>query len=57
MTRLATLDGLSTAEVERRRQAGQVNVAISRSSRSAWAIVRANVLTRFNARAFGYAAA
>ena len=41
--------GLTTAEVEQRRRAGQTNAVTHRSSRDVWAIVRANVLTRFNA--------
>ncbi|HET8683446.1 MAG TPA: HAD-IC family P-type ATPase [Micromonosporaceae bacterium] len=44
-----TAAGLTTAQVARRRQAGQANVTTRRTSRGAWAIVRANVLTRFNA--------
>jgi cation-transporting ATPase E len=44
-----TRDGLSIAEVELRRGAGRGNAVARRSSRSTWAIVRANVLTRFNA--------
>jgi cation-transporting P-type ATPase E len=44
-----TRDGLSTAEVARRHRDGRGNVVSRRPSRSAWAIVRANVLTRFNA--------
>ncbi len=46
---MAVPDGLDTAEVARRRAAGQGNVVRQRSSRSVWSIVRANVLTRFNA--------
>jgi cation-transporting ATPase E len=49
MAEAVTLDGLTTAEVVRRRQAGQVNTFARRTTRSGWAIVRANVLTRFNA--------
>jgi cation-transporting P-type ATPase E len=49
MARPVTLQGLSTAEVTRRRAAGLSNAVAVRSSRGAWAIVRANVLTRFNA--------
>ena len=49
MTRPATVDGLSAAEVLRRKRAGLTNTVARRSSRGAWAIVRANVLTRFNA--------
>ncbi len=41
--------GLSTAEVEERISRGEVNDVPVRSSRSAASIVRANVLTRFNA--------
>ncbi len=42
-------DGLSTTEVEERRARGQVNEVVERTSRSFEEIVRANVLTRFNA--------
>ncbi|WP_052397204.1 HAD-IC family P-type ATPase [Streptomyces sp. NRRL F-5123] len=45
----ARLPGLSGAEVARRTAAGQVNDVPVRSSRSVTEIVRANVLTRFNA--------
>ena len=45
MTRPATVDGLSAAEVLRRQRAGLTNTVARRSSRGAWAIVRANVLT------------
>ncbi|MGW5352058.1 HAD-IC family P-type ATPase [Streptomyces sp. NPDC004031] len=45
----ARLPGLSSAEVARRTAAGQVNDVPVRSSRSVPEIVRANVLTRFNA--------
>jgi cation-transporting P-type ATPase E len=41
--------GLSAGEVVQRREAGQGNVVEQQSSRSLWSIVRANVLTRFNA--------
>jgi cation-transporting ATPase E len=41
--------GLTAAEVAQRVQAGQVNVADERTSRTYAEIVRANVLTRFNA--------
>jgi magnesium-transporting ATPase (P-type) len=41
--------GLTTAEVEARRDAGQVNVQPDRTSRSYAGIVRANIFTRFNA--------
>jgi cation-transporting P-type ATPase E len=41
--------GLTSAEVREREEAGQVNVRIDRSSRTYPDIVRANVLTRFNA--------
>jgi cation-transporting ATPase E len=41
--------GLTLAEVARRRAAGQVNEVTVGSSRSVWSILRANVLTRFNA--------
>ena len=43
------LAGLDTAEVAERRSRGQVNVQPDRTSRSYADIVRANVLTRFNA--------
>src|SRR5262245_14813218 len=42
-------DGLTAAEVAQRVDAGQVNVADDRTSRTFAEIVRANVLTRFNA--------
>jgi cation-transporting ATPase E len=41
--------GLTAAEVAQRRAAGRTNAVAVRSSRSGWSIVRANVLTRFNA--------
>jgi len=41
--------GLTSAEVQERRARGAVNRVDQPTSRSAWAIVRANVLTRFNA--------
>lgn len=41
--------GLTTAEVEAQRALGRVNVQPERTSRSYAGIVRANVLTRFNA--------
>lgn len=47
--RAPALDGLSDAEVAQRRAAGQTNVVSRGTSRDAWAIVRANVFTRFNA--------
>jgi cation-transporting ATPase E len=37
------------AEAARRRRLGPANVVTRRPSRSAWAVVRANVFTRFNA--------
>ena len=40
--------GLTTAEVEQRIKAGQVNTLPPRSGRSTWDIVRANVFTRIN---------
>jgi cation-transporting P-type ATPase E len=49
MTRPDTLDGLTAAEAARRGRAGRGNVVTRRPSRTGWAIVRANVLTRFNA--------
>jgi cation-transporting P-type ATPase E len=48
-TRVAPPRGLSAEEVRARRLAGQANVVTARSSRTALEIVRANVLTRFNA--------
>jgi cation-transporting ATPase E len=42
-------DGLTRIEVEERIAAGHVNAALVGTSRSIWEIVRANVLTRFNA--------
>ncbi len=42
-------DGLTAGEVEQRRSAGNVNRSDRRTSRSIGEIVRANVLTRFNA--------
>ncbi|MGI9606149.1 MAG: HAD-IC family P-type ATPase [Acidimicrobiales bacterium] len=44
-----TMVGLTDAEVERRRAAGQGNVVDEHGSRSLWSILRANVFTRFNA--------
>jgi cation-transporting ATPase E len=41
--------GLTAAEVQERESAGRVNVRVDRSSRTYLDIVRANVLTRFNA--------
>ena len=41
--------GLTTAQVEERRRAGKVNVQPTKTGRSFGDIVRANVLTRFNA--------
>src|SRR5215207_4270017 len=41
--------GLSRAQVAARVEAGQANVDPRHTSRSTWSIVRANVLTRFNA--------
>ena len=41
--------GLTDAEVAERVESGRVNRAPGGTSRSLWAIVRANVLTRFNA--------
>ena len=40
---------LSQAEVNERRQNGQVNRTAERTSRPFWQIIRANVFTRFNA--------
>ncbi len=42
-------DGLTSAEVEERRRLGQVNAVEVRTSRTVGEIIRANVLTRFNA--------
>ncbi len=44
-----TSGGLTASEVAQRRLAGQANVVTRRPSRDGWAIVRANILTRFNA--------
>jgi cation-transporting P-type ATPase E len=44
-----TIAGLPAAEVALRRAQGRANVVAHGSSRSAWEIVRSNVLTRFNA--------
>ena len=41
--------GLSAREVQRRVAAGQTNAYEEHTSRSAWSIIRANVLTLFNA--------
>jgi hypothetical protein len=41
--------GLTAAEVRERQASGAVNKVDQPTSRSAWAIIRANVLTRFNA--------
>lgn len=41
--------GLTTAQVAEREARGQVNATSQASSRSLWAIVQANVFTRFNA--------
>lgn len=43
------LDGLSSAEVLARTNAGRINSIPGATTRSAWDIVRANVLTLFNA--------
>ena len=43
------LSGLDDAAVQARRDRGDVNRFVEPTSRSAWAIVRANVFTRFNA--------
>ena len=43
------IDGLTEQEVQARVALGQVNASIDRSSRSLADILRANVLTRFNA--------
>jgi cation-transporting ATPase E len=49
MAAVSTGSGLTPAEVARRRASGQVNEVTVGSARSVWSIVRANVLTRFNA--------
>jgi cation-transporting ATPase E len=49
VTRSVIRPGLTTAQVAQRRAAGQANQVTLRTARSAWSIVRANVLTRFNA--------
>ncbi|WP_202567539.1 HAD-IC family P-type ATPase [Agreia sp. COWG] len=41
--------GLTSAEVAERTEAGQTNAFVQDTSRSVWSIVRANVLTLFNA--------
>ena len=45
----AAVAGLSASEVEQRVAAGQTNAYQEQTSRSAWSIIRANVLTLFNA--------
>ena len=45
---LTELAGLSSAQVAERVAAGQVNALPSRSGRSTWSIIRANVVTRVN---------
>ena len=49
MTGLVASSGLSAAEVAQRQARGQTNAADRGPGRTLWAIVRANVLTRFNA--------
>ena len=44
-----SLDGLSDAEVQARLERGEANRVLEPTSRAGWEIVRANVLTRFNA--------
>jgi cation-transporting ATPase E len=44
-----TTSGLAPAEVDERRARGQSNVVRESTSRTVWSILRANVLTRFNA--------
>ncbi len=44
-----SFDGLSDAEVQARRERGEANRVLEPTSRAGWEIVRANVLTRFNA--------
>ncbi|HEU4514045.1 MAG TPA: HAD-IC family P-type ATPase [Nocardioidaceae bacterium] len=48
-TRPPALTGLTSDEVRRRVEAGQVNRAAERPSRTVGEILRANILTRFNA--------
>ncbi|HEY0772854.1 MAG TPA: hypothetical protein VGD51_02140, partial [Nocardioidaceae bacterium] len=48
-TRPSVLPGLTSAEVSQRVEAGQVNRAVERPSRTVGEILRANILTRFNA--------
>ena len=48
MTTTELNDGLSSAEVDRRTRAGQVNTVPDRTSRTHGEIIRANLLTRFN---------
>ena len=48
-TRPSVLPGLTSAEVRQRVEAGQVNRAAERSSRTVGEILRANIFTRFNA--------
>ena len=45
----AAVAGLSASEVQQRVAAGQTNAYQEQTSRSAWSIIRANVLTLFNA--------
>lgn len=49
MSFVTSLAGLSSAEVEIRKQRGQVNRVVRRSGRTVGDIVRANVFTRINA--------
>src|SRR6266508_3675622 len=49
VTGLVASSGLSAAEVAQRQARGQTNAADRGPGRTLWAIVRANVLTRFNA--------
>src|SRR5690349_10645259 len=44
-----SVSGLTSAEAEQRRAAGQANITANPTSRTVGQIVRANVFTRFNA--------
>ncbi|MCR2827966.1 HAD-IC family P-type ATPase [Microbacterium sp. zg.Y909] len=49
----AAVSGLTAQEVQQRVAAGQTNAYQEHTSRSAWSIIRANVLTLFNALVLG----
>ncbi|MCR2799436.1 HAD-IC family P-type ATPase [Microbacterium sp. zg-Y818] len=49
----AAVSGLTAQEVQQRVTAGQTNAYQEHTSRSAWSIIRANVLTLFNALVLG----